>query len=193
MKHEKGSILLYHAGFEEIRDPDIRHGRKNADFGQGFYLSPDRDFSERWAKERKGCQTIVNTYELRTDGLQIKRFERKADWYDYIYANRHGQPDSLNCDLVMGPIANDTLFDVLGIITSGLLPKEQSLKLLQIGPEYRQVAIKTDRAASQLHWLSSRMMSPDELARSQEMLKVEEEKYQQLFAEKMQEIEADIC
>jgi len=27
---------------------------KNADFGQGFYLSPDREFSVRWARERKG-------------------------------------------------------------------------------------------------------------------------------------------
>ena len=65
-------ILLYHTGFEEIRSPDVHYGRKNADFGQGFYMSPDRSFSERWAKERKGSSTVINTYELLTDGLRIK-------------------------------------------------------------------------------------------------------------------------
>ncbi|MDC7301289.1 DUF3990 domain-containing protein [Agathobacter ruminis] len=29
--------------------PDIHCGRKNADFGQGFYLTGDVDFAHRWA------------------------------------------------------------------------------------------------------------------------------------------------
>lgn len=33
------NMLLYHTGYQEIREPDIHHGRKNADFGQGFYLT----------------------------------------------------------------------------------------------------------------------------------------------------------
>ena len=40
-------LLLYHTGFHERRSPDIRAGRKNADFGQGYYLTPDRDFARR--------------------------------------------------------------------------------------------------------------------------------------------------
>lgn len=47
-------IELFHLGYNEIREPDVHYGRKNADFGQGFYLSPDREFSVRWARERKG-------------------------------------------------------------------------------------------------------------------------------------------
>ena len=31
-------------------------GRKNADFGWGFYLSPDKDFIYRWA----GKNAVVN-------------------------------------------------------------------------------------------------------------------------------------
>lgn len=40
-------MILYHTSNQEIRNPDIRHGRKNADFGWGFYLIPDRDFTYR--------------------------------------------------------------------------------------------------------------------------------------------------
>jgi hypothetical protein len=34
-------MKLYHTGRTEIREPDIGHGRKNADSGPGFYLTPD--------------------------------------------------------------------------------------------------------------------------------------------------------
>ena len=41
-------MKLYHTGEVVIREPDIRRGRKNADFGQGFYLTPDEEFARRW-------------------------------------------------------------------------------------------------------------------------------------------------
>ncbi len=44
-------ILLYHASYVVIEKPDIHFGRKNADFGQGFYLTKDLSFARRWAKE----------------------------------------------------------------------------------------------------------------------------------------------
>ena len=42
-------MRLYHTSDREIRNPDLPRGRKNADFGQGFYLTPDREFTYRWA------------------------------------------------------------------------------------------------------------------------------------------------
>ena len=41
-------MILYHTSDREIRNPDIHYGRKNADFGWGFYLTPDREFTYRW-------------------------------------------------------------------------------------------------------------------------------------------------
>lgn len=38
--------------------------------------------------------------------------------------------------MIVGPIANDTIFDTFGIITSGFLSAEQAIKLLLIGPQY---------------------------------------------------------
>ena len=42
-------MLLYHTSAVEIPRPDIRRGRRNADFGQGFYLTAEEDFARRWA------------------------------------------------------------------------------------------------------------------------------------------------
>ena len=53
-------MILYHTSNQIIEHPDIHHGRKNADFGWGFYLTPDREFTYRWAREN----AVVNKYEL---------------------------------------------------------------------------------------------------------------------------------
>ena len=157
-------LKLYHTSSCEIPVPDLRRGRKNADFGQGFYLSPDMDFMRRWAVR----DAILNRYELDLTGLQVHRFSRSAAWFDYIFQNRRVQ-DSLDADVVIGPIANDTIFDTLGILSSGLLPPEDALKLLQIGPEYTQVAVKTEKAAAQLRWLGAEPLGlPEDSLRRQE-------------------------
>lgn len=40
-------MKLYHASDRIIEHPDVHYGRKNADFSQGFYLTPDREFTGR--------------------------------------------------------------------------------------------------------------------------------------------------
>ena len=70
-------MLVFHTGFAEIPVPDLRRGRANADFGQGFYLSDDPAFAERWATEKKGAKTIINRYEktgrMRQADLPVRR------------------------------------------------------------------------------------------------------------------------
>ncbi len=172
-------MKLYHTGKVEIRDPDIFHGRKNADFGQGFYLSPDLEFIYRWADEN----AIVNEYELDESNLLIHRFQRDEHWFNYIFQNRRAN-DSLSADIIIGPIANDTIFDTLGIISSGFLKTEDAIKLLMIGPNYTQVAIKTEKAAKQLRWIRSEKITKIDTA----LHKAEQDKYDAAFGATLQKI-----
>ena len=64
-------MLLYHLGYEIIEKPDVRYGRKNADFGQGFYLTAQDEFAGKWAKERKEQQPVLNTYEMDLTGWRF--------------------------------------------------------------------------------------------------------------------------
>lgn len=172
-------MILYHTSDREIKNPDIHYGRKNADFGWGFYLTPDREFTYRWA----GSNAIVNEYEFDETGLDIHTFKRDAAWFEYIFNNRRAK-DGLNSDVVMGPIANDTIFDTLGILTSGYLKPEEALTMLEVGPEYIQVAIKTEMAAKQLHFIRSEKIEIIE----DDALKKEQDLYQKEFAEKFEKI-----
>ena len=178
-KGRQKTMRLYHTGDKKIRAPDIHIGRKNADFGQGFYLSPDRDFACRLA----GKNGIINTYEMDLTVLKVLHFTRNADWFDCICQNRRGH-DTCDADVVIGPIANDTIFDTMGIISSGFLKPEVALKLLLIGPEYIQAAVKSEKAASQLTWISSGSI----LRLEEEARRKEQEAYQELFAKTMEQL-----
>ena len=171
-------MILYHTSNSEIRVPDIRHGRVNADFGQGFYLTPDQDFGCRWAWQ----DTVLNRYELDMTRLRVHTFSRAADWFEYIFHNRRAE-DLIDADVVIGPIANDTIFETLGIISSGYLKPEEALQLLMIGPEYTQVAIKTQKAADQLKWIGAEKITGVEAYKAS--LKREQEEYQEQFAAAM--------
>ncbi len=181
-------MRLFHTGFEIIKFPDIYRGRRNADFGPGFYLSPDGEFSRRWAREKKGSSTYVNEYELNTDGLAIKVLERDIRWFDFIYGNRNRVADIYSSyDVVIGPIANDTIYDVMGVTTSGFLDREQALTLLTMGPIYTQVVIKSQKSVSQLQWLGAEKLSKEEIASYKSIVGEEEESFQNLVAEKFAE------
>ncbi len=168
-------MILYHTSQIEILVPDIHCGRKNADFGQGFYLTPDYDFTYRWVWQ----DAIVNRYELDLEGLRVHSFSRTMEWFEYIFHNRRAE-DTLDADIVIGPIANDTIFDTLGIISSGYLSSEEALRLLMIGPEYTQVAVKTAMAAKQLKWVSSDKVTG--VKEYKELLKKEQNEYREQFA-----------
>lgn len=184
LRDERRIITLYHTGYEEIREPDTTRGRKNADFGQGFYLTDDLQFAKRWARERKDRDTVINTYELDPEGLLIHRFRRDSGWFGYIFDNRAGRMDALKeADVIMGPIANDTIYDTFGIITSGFIKKEDALKLLLNGPEYTQTVIKTEKALSRLKWISSRKLDKEEIRSLRGTVRTEEEQFQKQVTE----------
>ncbi len=184
-----GGILLFHTGLDRIPAPDIYHGRKNADFAQGFYLSDSEEFSKRWARQRKGCSTWLNRYELDTDGLDVKTFSRDEEWFGYIYSNRSGQQDKLaGYDVIIGPIANDTIYDTWGVTTSGFLKRGQALQLLLIGPQYMQTVIKTEKAAAALRFISADILDSAVISRYRETVREEEKAFQELFGEKLAEL-----
>ena len=173
-------MRLFHTGFQELPQPDLTHGRSSADFGRGFYTSPDEAFCLRWARTRRDAQTWLNVYDLDTEGLRVKVFTRDGEWFDYIDRNRAGYPDSLEgWDVIRGPIANDTIYDVWGVTTGGALAPEIARALLSLGPVYTQTVLKTPKALARLQFRSARVLDPASIAAWRQTIRREEETYQE--------------
>jgi hypothetical protein len=170
---------LFHASYQVIENPDVHHGRKNADLGQGFYTTDDRVFANRWVRESPGKDIIINHYELDDSDLKVKKFERNKEWFEYIFANRRLKPDAYEeYDLIIGPIANDTIYDTLGIITSGYLTDEEAMKLLLVGPSSYQIVLKTPKAADNLKFVSYEILTKEALQEAASLHEKESEAYQ---------------
>ena len=181
-------LVLYHTGFSPLPAPDVRYGRVNADLGQGFYLTPDRDFARRWAKLRAGRTAYVNAYALDPDGLRVKRMTRGREWFELISANRAGRVREPDCDVIVAPIANDTIYDTWGVLTSGLVSPETALRLLAAGPAYTQVALRTDRAAANLRFLGAEPLPEAEILAGRDLQRQEEIAYQAEFLSLLREL-----
>ncbi len=180
-------MRVFHTGFEIIKDVDLDRGRKNADFGPGFYMSPDGEFSRRWARERRGASTFVNEYELDLEALDVKTLQRDEEWFDCIFSNRNDAIDRLSSfDVVIGPIANDTIYDLMGITTSGFLDRGQALSLLLEGPVYKQVVVKSRKALSHLRWICASKLSSEDIADYRSLVQAEEAAYQKIVADKVE-------
>lgn len=177
-------MRVYHTGFDVIAAPDIRRGRANADFGQGFYLSDSEEFSRRWARERRGMTTYLNAYELDITGLHVKNLPRGEEWFRYIFDNRRFAPDSLaEYDVIIGAIAPDTIYDTWGILTSGLIDDNTALGALMLGGEYTQVVIKSEKAASALTFLGASELKSEDIAAWRATVREEERAYQSALSE----------
>jgi hypothetical protein len=151
-------------------------------------MTDDISFAGCWVREKKGADIVINSYELDETGLKIKRFDRDKEWFKYIFSNRRSRPDELaEYDLIIGPIANDTIYDTMGIMTSGYLTDEEALKLLSVGPCYRQFTIKTEKAVKQLRFVEAKKLSAEEIKKNSKFAAEEAEKYLTEFANVMQD------
>lgn len=180
-------MILYHVGHEIIERPDTDAGRVNADLGKGFYLSDDREFSVRWARFRPGQKTILNVYELDLDGLDVVRLERDMEWFRCIFDNRRYSSDRYeNSDVIIAPIANDTIYDTFGIFTSGIFADEEALELMKIGNDYTQVVVKSRNAADRMRLLEAMELGEEEVEGFRQIVREEEKEYQELLSEKLE-------
>lgn len=149
-------MILYHGtnmNFSEIRLNESRVGK---DFGYGFYLTPDEKVAKRQA-ERKFRQygvgeEIVQHYlldEAQLVNLNILHFDTYSEeWADFILLNRQNKlPRSLhNYDIVIGPIANDTVGFQIRRYTEGIITKEQFLEEIKYHQVTMQYFFGTDKA-----------------------------------------------
>lgn len=145
-------ITLYHGSYISVPAPLVKLGRKNVDFGQGFYLTKLRIQAESWAKtiaERKGrgARASLSIYSfdyeaVKSDTYRIKIFESyNIEWLDYVVDCRRGGQMQYQYDLVEGGVANDNVIDTVEDYESGIITAEQALGQLKYKEVNHQVCI----------------------------------------------------
>lgn len=143
---------LFHGSHVAVEQPLAKAGRKNLDFGQGFYLTMLRSQAEDWAvivASRRGrhVSPTVSVYsidldQVRADGYRYKHFEEyNLEWLDYVVACRKGKSVWQEYDVVEGGVANDSVIDTVEDYEKGIITAEQALGQLRYKEVNHQLCI----------------------------------------------------
>ena len=131
-------MTVYHGGTEAVEHPDCKCGRRNLDFGQGFYVTDIRKQAEDWAKlmaDRRKMTPVLNRYHLNRDAIMAEAHSKlfKAydeDWLEFIVASRQGKQIAEAYDYIEGGVANDRVVDTVNLYMAGLMDKATALRRL---------------------------------------------------------------
>lgn len=136
-------MILYHGSNVKIVVPNLSKSKPYKDFGQGFYLSADKNQALRMA-EQKTLQLlygepIVSEFDfdetlLQGNELKVKIFEDySVEWANFILQNRdvRNQHPIHDYDIVYGPIADDGVTFQLRRYQAGAISIEELVKELK--------------------------------------------------------------
>lgn len=136
-------MKLYHGSNMEIDSIDLSRSKVGKDFGCGFYLSAQREQAAELA-ERKTEQIgegipVVNEFEfddaMLVDGtLSVLRFEEYSEeWAEFVLLNRKNRSrvPAHPYDVVVGPIANDTVGYQIRRFMIGVITMDQFIEELK--------------------------------------------------------------
>ncbi|MDR0220707.1 MAG: DUF3990 domain-containing protein, partial [Lachnospiraceae bacterium] len=121
-------MLLYHGSNTAVEKPRLIEQSRGLDFGAGFYLTTNETqaarFSEIIVNRRKSGIATVSTYEFDMETaektLAVRRFENAdAPWLGFVTANRLKTYQGSAYDVVVGPVANDTVMPTIQAFLGG--------------------------------------------------------------------------
>jgi len=158
-------MLVYHGSNVAVEAPKLISPNRALDFGSGFYVTMNLEQAKSFASnvvnrnEGRGVPTI-SYYEVDFDKitreLSVLKFDRPDDaWLDFVYANRTSKYDGELYDLVVGPVANDTIYRVFRLFENGDIDREAVIKKLKVTKLFNQITFRTDKAIAGLNFVKS--------------------------------------
>ena len=166
-------ITVYHGSEKIIEMPTFGEGKKNNDFGLGFYCTESADLAKEWAVSslRNG---FANRYSLDTEHLNILNLNGAdytiLNWIAVLVEHRlfsiktpvarrakrylidHFGVNVNAYDLIIGYRADDSYFDYAESFLNNGITAEQLARAMRLGKLGEQIVIKSQFAFSKLKY-----------------------------------------
>lgn len=160
-------MTIYHGSEEIIEHPVFGAGRKNNDFGVGFYCTEDKDLAKEWAVSSLH-DGFANRYTLDTEYLNILHLNSAEytilNWIAVLVEHRlfatktpvarrakrylvdHFGINVNAFDLIVGYRADDSYFDYAESFLNNTISVEQLAQAMRLGKLGEQIVIKSQFA-----------------------------------------------
>ncbi|MBR2249926.1 MAG: DUF3990 domain-containing protein [Prevotella sp.] len=145
-------MAFYHGSYLSVPAPLTGVGRRELDFGPGFYVTRLREQAERWATRvcvvRAVGTPTLSVYRFDETKLPINvrclKFEYyNKEWLDFIVRSRRGEEPWKNYDIIEGGVANDQVIDTVEDYYSGRITVDQAIGQLRFAKPTHQMCISS--------------------------------------------------
>lgn len=169
-------LTIYHGSNYIIDKPSLSLGKKNNDFGQGFYCTTSENLAGEWAC-KNNQDGFINKYELDDSNLKILNLldgnYNILNWIALLLKNRTftiSNPLVINrkdylidkfgidlndYDIVIGYRADDSYFSYANDFVNGVISIDILEKALKLGNLGSQIVLISDKAFNNLSFISS--------------------------------------
>ena len=164
-------ITVYHGSKQIVKTPIFGEGRKNNDFGLGFYCTESNDLAKEWAVSSLS-DGFSNRYILDTEYLNILSLNSPSytilNWMAVLVEHRIFSVKApiarrakrylidnfginVNAyDLITGYRADDSYFDYAEAFLNNTITVEQLSRAMRLGKLGEQIVIKSKFAFSRI-------------------------------------------
>lgn len=176
-------MLLYHGSDHVIKRPEFGAGKKNNDYGRGFYCTENIELAKEWAVS-EDADGYVNKYSIDTSHLSILDINSEQytmlHWLGILLKNRIftlSTPlereakkyilDNFNIsldgiDIVKGYRADDSYFSYARDFISGVISYEQLSKALRLGMLGEQYCLISPKAFTEIEYVGNEYVDSEE-------------------------------
>lgn len=164
-------IILYHGSEKIIENPVFGAGKKNNDFGLGFYCTESNDLAKEWAVSSLN-DGFSNKYTLDTEYLKVLNLNSSdytiLNWIAILVEHRlfsiktpvarrakqylidHFSINVNAYGLIIGYRADDSYFNYAESFLNNTISVEQLAQVMRLGKLGEQIVIKSQFAFSNL-------------------------------------------
>lgn len=167
------NITIYHGSEQIVEAPAFGKGKKNNDFGLGFYCTENEDLAKEWAVSSLQ-NGFSNRYTLDTEYLRVLNLNSPdytiLNWIAVLAEHRlfsiktpvarrakrylldHFRVNVNAFDLIVGYRADDSYFDYAESFLNNGLSVEQLARAMRLGRLGEQIVMKSKFAFSCLRY-----------------------------------------
>ena len=177
-------ITIWHGSSERIEKPMYGLGRKNNDYGLGFYCTESEELAKEWACQSPQQDGFANGYEFDMDGLKVLNLSDEKytilNWLAILADNRDFRvstavsrqgkeyllnsflPDITSYDVIIGYRADDSYFSFARSFVNNEISIEQLSNAMRLGKLGEQVVLKSKKAFSAVTFKKAVVVRADE-------------------------------
>lgn len=167
-------MILYHGSENIIEQPFLGGGKKNNDYGQGFYCTREIELAREWACT-ESMSAYVNKYELDMQGLKVLDLSKEKystlNWLAILVKYRrirvstpvmkrvvnwlvsHFLIDIDAYDVVVGYRADDSYFSFARAFINNQITLGQLAYAMQLGELGVQYVLRSEKAFAALNYI----------------------------------------